>query len=123
MAKHMRAESPALPLVFGGGVMSNRLIRPALEAAGQCFFAAPEFSCDNAIGTAVLTALKEGESMTEAEMKDYVRSHMAKHKVPKYVDFVVAFPMNAAGKILKYKMREDAIEKFGLQKADSIETA
>ena len=59
----------------------------------------------------------------EDEMKKYVRDHMAKHKVPRYVDFVDAFPMNAAGKILKYKMREDAVKKLGLQKAESIETA
>lgn len=67
--------------------------------------------------------LKEGEEMTVEEMKQFVRDHMAKHKVPKYVDFVDSFPMNAAGKILKYKMREDAIEKYGLQKANSVETA
>ncbi|MBO7318609.1 MAG: AMP-binding protein, partial [Clostridia bacterium] len=67
--------------------------------------------------------LKEGETMTEAEMKQFVRDHMAKHKVPKYVDFVDAFPMNAAGKILKYRMREMAIEKYGLQKANAVETA
>ena len=52
--------------------------------------------------------LKEGQSLTEAELKDQIRSHMARHKVPKYVRFMDAFPMNAAGKILKYKMREDA---------------
>ena len=67
--------------------------------------------------------LKEGESMTVEEMKQFVRDHMAKHKVPKYVDFVNSFPMNAAGKILKYKMREEAIEKYGLQKANAVETA
>ena len=33
-------------------------------------------------------------------------------EVPKYVDFVDSFPMNAAGKILKYKMREEAQKKF-----------
>ena len=43
--------------------------------------------------------------------------------MPRYVDFVDAFPMNVAGKILKYKMREDAIQKLGLQKANVIETA
>ena len=48
---------------------------------------------------------------------------MAKHKVPKYIAFVDAFPMNAAGKILKYKMREMAIENLGLQDANEIETA
>ena len=57
--------------------------------------------------------LKEGQSLTEEELKAYVRSHMARHKVPRYVRFMEAFPMNAAGKILKYKMREEAAQFFG----------
>ncbi len=61
--------------------------------------------------------LKDGETMTEAEMREYITAHMARHKVPRYIDFVDKFPMNAAGKILKYKMREDAVEKLGLKKA------
>ena len=60
--------------------------------------------------------LKEGEAMTAEEMKEYIAAHMARHKVPRYIDFVEKFPMNAAGKILKYKMREDAAEKLGLKK-------
>ena len=56
--------------------------------------------------------LRENASLTEDELKDYVRSHMARHKVPRYVWFMDAFPMNAAGKILKYKMREEAAQKF-----------
>ena len=67
--------------------------------------------------------LKPGQTMTEEELKDFVAKNMAKHKVPKYVDFVQEFPMNAAGKILKYKMREMAVEKLGLQADNSIETA
>jgi fatty-acyl-CoA synthase len=67
--------------------------------------------------------LKEGMSADGEEIKQFVREHMAKHKVPKYVDFVSEFPMNAAGKILKYKMRESAVEKLELQSAESIETA
>lgn len=67
--------------------------------------------------------LKKGEIMTEEEVKQFVLSHMARHKVPKYVEFVASFPTNAAGKIQKYKMREAAIEKFNLQKAANIETA
>lgn len=67
--------------------------------------------------------LKEGEMMTEDELKDYVRTHMAKHKTPRYVIFVDEFPMNAAGKILKYKMREMAVEYLHLQAANAIETA
>ena len=60
--------------------------------------------------------LKEGETMTVEEMTAYIADHMARHKVPRYIDFVDAFPMNAAGKILKYKMREEAVEKLGLKK-------
>lgn len=67
--------------------------------------------------------IKEGEEMTEDEMKAYIRANMARHKLPKYIDFVSEFPMNAAGKIMKYKMREAAVEKLGLHKANSIETA
>ena len=66
---------------------------------------------------------KDGVTVTEQEIKDYVLASMAKHKVPSFVTFVDAFPMNAAGKILKYKLREMAIEAKNLQDAASIETA
>ncbi len=67
--------------------------------------------------------LKEGETMTEQEVKDLVKANMARYKVPSYVRFVTSFPMNAAGKIMKYKMREEAIEVLKLQEAANIETA
>ena len=66
--------------------------------------------------------LKEGESSSEEEIKKYVLDHMAKHKVPRYVAFVDSFPMNAAGKILKYKMREDAARRYNLT-GDGADTA
>ena len=66
---------------------------------------------------------KEGSTLTEDEVKQYVKDHMAKHKTPRYVAFVDSFPMNAAGKILKFKMREDAVKMLGLEKASKIETA
>ena len=80
---------------------------------------------DKAMGEEIMACiiLKEGETMTVEEMKKYVLDHMAKHKVPKYIDFVKGFPMNDAGKIQKYKMREQAIEKLGLQTDAAIETA
>ena len=67
--------------------------------------------------------LKDGSELTVADMRKYILDHMARHKVPKYIKFVDSFPMNAAGKILKYKMREDAVEELGLQKAAKIVTA
>ncbi|MDD3192315.1 MAG: AMP-binding protein [Oscillospiraceae bacterium] len=67
--------------------------------------------------------LKEGCTLTEEEVKDFVRSSMARHKIPSYVTFVEEFPMNAAGKIQKFKLREWAVEHLNLQEEASIETA
>ena len=43
-----------------------------------------------------------------------MKSNIARHKVPRYIRFVDEFPMNAAGKVLKYKMREALTEELGL---------
>ncbi len=67
--------------------------------------------------------LKEGSEISEEELRQFMVENIAKHKVPKYIRFVDSFPMNAAGKILKYKMREEAIEYLGLQDASKIVTA
>jgi fatty-acyl-CoA synthase len=66
--------------------------------------------------------LKEPGSVTVEEMTEYIKASMARHKVPKYIEFVTSFPMNAAGKVLKYKMREEAAARLGL-KGDGADTA
>ncbi|MBR2916725.1 MAG: AMP-binding protein [Clostridia bacterium] len=60
--------------------------------------------------------LHKGETADENEMREFGNASIARHKVPKYFIFVKDFPMNAAGKILKYKMREESVEKLGLKK-------
>ena len=60
--------------------------------------------------------LHKGETADEAEMKEFGNASIARHKVPRYFLFVDEFPMNAAGKILKYKMREESAERLGLKK-------
>lgn len=45
---------PELPVIYAGGVMSNRLIRPMLTGRFEAYFAEPQFSCDNAAGIALL---------------------------------------------------------------------
>ena len=66
--------------------------------------------------------LKEPGSVTAEEMTAYIKASMARHKVPRYIKFVDSFPMNAAGKILKYKMRQDAAKELGLV-GDGADTA
>lgn len=67
--------------------------------------------------------VKENETLTEDEVRQFVLLNMARHKVPKYVKFIDSFPMTASGKIQKYKLREMAIEEYNLQDDASIETA
>ncbi len=67
--------------------------------------------------------LKEGESATPEELRELAKAHLAKHKVPRYIRIVDAFPVTASGKIQKFKMREEAIELLKLQSAAEIETA
>jgi fatty-acyl-CoA synthase len=76
-------------------------------------------------GEVVLAAiiLIEDAILTEEEIRQFVAENVARHKVPQYVEFVDSFPMNAAGKIQKFKMREQAIEKYNLQKIANIRTA
>jgi len=64
---------------------------------------------DKTYGEEALAAiiLKKDETVTEEEMRAYITANIARHKVPKYIRFTDSFPMNAAGKILKYKMREE----------------
>ena len=59
---------------------------------------------------------REGSDATEDDIRAFCVERLARHKVPKYIEFVDSFPMNAAGKVLKYKMREDAAKRLGLGK-------
>ncbi|MBP5153976.1 MAG: AMP-binding protein [Lachnospiraceae bacterium] len=52
--------------------------------------------------------LREGVQPDEAAMRAYGLANMARHKVPRYFLFTEEFPMNAAGKILKYRMKEES---------------
>ena len=54
--------------------------------------------------------LKKDREVSEEAMRSFIKASIAAHKVPRYIRFVDSFPMNAAGKILKYKMREEAKE-------------
>ncbi len=60
--------------------------------------------------------LHKGETADENEMREFGNASIARHKVPRYFMFVDSFPMNAAGKILKYKMRDESAEILGIKR-------
>ena len=63
MTKDAARQSGNLPVLYAGGVLSDRLIQAELRKLPlQTAFAAPEFSCDNAAGIAIYAARKENPS-------------------------------------------------------------
>jgi acyl-CoA synthetase (AMP-forming)/AMP-acid ligase II len=54
---------------------------------------------------AVFIELKTGKSVTEQEIVDYCRQHLASFKVPRRVVFVNDWPMTGAGKIQRYVLK------------------
>ena len=57
MAKQAIEKYGEMPILFAGGVMSNRLMRGAISKRFEAYFAEPEFSADNAAGVALLCRL------------------------------------------------------------------
>jgi fatty-acyl-CoA synthase len=47
-----------------------------------------------------------GRSVTEHELKEYVREHLARYKIPREVEFLDEIPRNPTGKVLKRVLRE-----------------
>ncbi len=54
--------------------------------------------------------LHTGEDMTEKEVRNFCKGHIAHFKIPKYIRFVNEFPMTVTGKLQKFRMREMALE-------------
>lgn len=67
MSEDIRESYPDIPIIYAGGVMSNSIIRQRLSTLGEVFFASPELSSDNAVGTALLArramALREDKNI------------------------------------------------------------
>jgi fatty-acyl-CoA synthase len=55
---------------------------------------------------AVFLELKTGKSVTDEEIINYCRQHLASFKVPRRVIFVKDWPMTGAGKIQRYVLKE-----------------
>jgi fatty-acyl-CoA synthase len=54
--------------------------------------------------------VKDGATVTDQEIKDYVRDHLARYKVPREVIFLDELPRNPTGKILKRELRQVEVD-------------
>ena len=64
--------------------------------------------------------LKPEITLEAGEIIAFCKDKMASYKVPKYVEFVKEFPINPGGKVQKFKQKEMAIERLGLNKNENL---
>ncbi len=69
---------------------------------------------DKKYGEQVLAAiqLKDGVAADAEEFIAFCKGKIARHKIPKYWEFVDGYPMTASGKIQKYKLKEMFEKKY-----------
>ncbi len=58
--------------------------------------------------------LRDGETVSEDEIKQFCKGKIAHFKIPHYIKFVDSFPMTVTGKVQKYVMREMMSNELGL---------
>ena len=113
-------------LIRGGENIYPREIEEVLfqhpAVAGVQVFGVPDRRMGEEV--AAWISLRDGAAApSEDELRAFCRERLAHFKVPRYWKFVDDFPMTVTGKVQKFKMREAAIEDFGLQDAARIVTA
>jgi acyl-CoA synthetase (AMP-forming)/AMP-acid ligase II len=52
--------------------------------------------------------LKPNQDLDTASLLEWSKENMANYKVPRAIEFVKALPTNAAGKVMKYLLKEEA---------------
>jgi fatty-acyl-CoA synthase len=60
--------------------------------------------------------LREGETSSEEEIRNFCREEIAHFKIPRYIRFVDDFPMTVTGKVQKYVIRERMRDELGLER-------
>jgi fatty-acyl-CoA synthase len=71
---------------------------------------------DEKFGEEILACIKvrDGEALTEEEIRAYCEGKISSYKIPRYVQVVEEYPMTASGKIQKFRLREEAIKQLGI---------
>ena len=113
-------------LIRGGENIYPREIEEVLfqhpDVAGVQVFGVPDKKFGEEV--AAWIALRAGaDAPTDDDLRAFCRERLAHFKVPRYWKFVDEFPMTVTGKVQKFRMRDVAIEDYGLQDAAGIVTA
>jgi benzoate-CoA ligase len=61
---------------------------------------------DGLTKTKAFIVLKAGQSLTQEEVKAFVKERLAPYKYPRFVEFLAELPKTATGKIQRFRLRD-----------------
>jgi fatty-acyl-CoA synthase len=64
--------------------------------------------------------LKDGQTLSEDDVKDFCRGKIARHKIPKYIFFVKEFLLTGSGKVQKFRLKDWGVEMLKKNKIEII---
>lgn len=83
-------------------VEATLMIHPAVL---ECAVIGVE-DAEGLLKTKAFVVLKSGEHVDEAELKAFVKDHLAPYKYPRFIEFVAELPKTATGKVQRFRLRE-----------------
>ena len=101
-------------IISGGFNIYSREVEAVLESNKKVSEAAVIGVADEQFGEAVMAfvVLQKGTKATGDELIEYCKAKLASYKKPKYIEFVDSLPRNIAGKVLKYRLKQDTDERI-----------
>jgi fatty-acyl-CoA synthase len=103
-------------IIRGGENISPKEIEDLLRANPKIVDVYVYGIPDERLGEEVAAAikLKQNETTTSDEIREFCEGRIARFKIPRHIRFVDSFPMTASGKVQKYKLREMHVSEQGL---------
>ena len=68
-------------------------------------------SAEGLTKTKAFVVLKSGQSVSEAELKAFVKDRLAPYKYPRFIEFIAELPKTATGKIQRFKLRDSEAKR------------
>jgi fatty-acyl-CoA synthase len=109
-------KSRAKEVIIRGGVNIYPAEIESFIRTHECVFDAYCFGLpDSRVGEEVglWVKLKPNAQLTKESLLEYCSGKIAYFKIPKHIKFVESFPINANGKVQKFKMTEQMQKELG----------
>ena len=93
-------------IVSGGENVFPKEVEDLLAGHPDISEAAVVGAPDEKFGQRLVAYVVKRGDVTEEQVRDYVKAHLARHKVPRDVHFIDALPRNATGKVVRRELQQ-----------------